>query len=347
MSKPIAKIGPSKIGRAFTLVELLVVITIIGILIALLLPAVQAAREAARRTQCANHVKQLALAALHHEALLKFLPTGGWCHDWLGHPDRGFNKRQPGGWAYNVLPFVEQQALHDLGAMGAGMTIQKANQARVQTPLGVMNCPSRRPLQLFPFVDPIFSQFRLTSGPLSPLARNDYAIDGGDYVEWYYGVNSPPDLATGDSPTWIWSDMTHSTGLSYQRSEIKMCDIPDGASNTFLIGEKYVPADHYLDGLDWGDNDTLYCSDELDLVRWTGVYGGVGNPPLQDAAIPGYSYGANMQFFGSAHAYSFNMSMCDGSVRAINYSIDGETYRRLGNRKDGLAVDGKKLPGAG
>ena len=103
----------------FTLVELLVVITIIGILVALLLPAVQAAREAARRLQCANNVKQLALAALSHESAITFFPTGGWDKVWLGHPDRGFGKSQPGGWIYNVLPFIEQEALHDLAQAAA------------------------------------------------------------------------------------------------------------------------------------------------------------------------------------------------------------------------------------
>ena len=98
--------------RGFTLVELLVVITIIAILIALLLPAVQSAREAARRTQCLNDLKQIALGFLEHEANHKILPTGGWSFVMVGDPNRGFDKHQPGGWNYNVLPFIEQQALY-------------------------------------------------------------------------------------------------------------------------------------------------------------------------------------------------------------------------------------------
>ena len=91
-------------------------ITIIGILIALLLPAVQAAREAARQLQCKNNLKQLSLGCLNHESLFKRFPTGGWGFAWTGDADQGTDRRQPGGWIYNVLPFIEQPAMHDLGA---------------------------------------------------------------------------------------------------------------------------------------------------------------------------------------------------------------------------------------
>ena len=102
--------------NAFTLVELLVVITIIGILISLLMPAVQSAREAARRVQCQNNVKQLALAMISHETSTKRFPSGGWGWYWVGDPDRGLSwQNQPGGWVYTILPFIEQNNLFQMG----------------------------------------------------------------------------------------------------------------------------------------------------------------------------------------------------------------------------------------
>jgi len=130
--------------RGFTLVELLVVITIIGILISLLLPAVQAAREAARRAQCNNNLKQIGLAIANHESALKRFPTGGWDAWYLGNPDCGAGMKQTGSIFFNMLPYLEQSGLYNLQAGKTGSLLELAGSTLMSTPVAGYYCPSRR-----------------------------------------------------------------------------------------------------------------------------------------------------------------------------------------------------------
>ena len=139
----------SKSIRGFTLVELLVVIAIIGILISLLLPAVQAAREAARRAQCVNNLKQLSLGCLNHESAVKTLPNGGFVVLTMGHPDAGVGFGQPGGWLFNIMPYIEESTLYKKQQGLTGVPLQTAAIAVAQTPLNTLYCPSRRPVQTY------------------------------------------------------------------------------------------------------------------------------------------------------------------------------------------------------
>ena len=320
---------------AFTLVELLVVIAIIGILIALLLPAVQAARESARRMQCMNNLKQIGLASLsHHEAHGHF-PTGGWGYWWIGDPDRGVGKDQPGGWIYNILPFLEQNVLYQLPADGDPNTVtatQMAGAATLsQTPLAVMTCPSRRRAIAYPCA--VLAQYYpKNSDHVDMAGYNAYAANAG--ATEVCSSCGPETLAQGDDPSFDWSrgsfHFDRSTGIIYLRSEITMAHVRDGASNTYLAGEKYLAPDNYTNGKDSADNATMFQGFGADVNRWTDT----GRTPRQDQS------GSFLYWrFGSAHSGGCNFVFCDGSVHTISYSIDPETHRCLGNRKDGQPID--------
>ncbi len=333
---------------AFTLVELLVVITIIGILIALLLPAVQSAREAARRTQCSNNLKQLGLAGISFESASGFFPPDGWGWAWIGDPDRGRDWKQPGGWVYNLTPFLEQQALHDLQSGKTGAARAQAASQMLSTPLSVISCATRRPLQLYPTTTLTSSgsyrqQTAFGSGaPPLTVAKTDYGANGGDFytsVGWSWpGDQGPNDIASSVSAagrqTWTTYGKQFS-GVVYATSMVPMAQVTDGASNTYLIGEKYLNPDSYFNGEDACDNENAYMGDNGDIYRF-------GDPtiPLPSQDTPGNS--ASAFSFGSAHTTGFGMVMCDGSVRTISFSIDRETHRRLSNRNDGLPIDPTK-----
>ncbi len=354
--------GPAPL-HGFTLVELLVVITIIGILIALLLPAVQAAREAARTVQCQNNLKQLALGALGHENQTKRMPTGGWGYQWTGDADRGTDWRQPGGWLYNVLPFIEQRAMHDMGAgvpdpNTPSSAKGQANSQRMSVPVSALDCPTRRRAIAYPWTRPW--TFQNAAMPAT-VSRCDYAANGGDaYTDPGTGgpawggvsgypsgpanttaVDNPPGQMTTTARTEFAGVAKVATGIVYTGSLVKISDITDGTSTTYLIGEKYLDPDNYATGMSAGDNECAMTGENDDLARW-------GDPnypsltrPMSDT--PGLIDGFPAMRFGSAHLAGFQMAFCDGSVRMMHFSIDQDTHRRLANRKDGLPVDGKKF----
>jgi len=321
----------------FTLVELLVVITIIGILIALLLPAVQAAREAARGAQCSNHLKQQGLAMLNfHEAFGRF-PSGGWGWYLTGDPDRGTGTDQPGGWVYSVLPYLEQDALYRLGAGLPAAAKATAAAERLKTPLAVFNCPTRR--RCIPYISPLNKPYNADKADLG--AKTDYCANAGYPVMYPYGISGPTTLAEGDTmtandtwPKWPTTcDAKNCRGVCFLRSQVTMADVRDGSSNTYMIGEKYLNPDAYANGNDGADNETMYSGFNNDNHR-----SGNGWTPMRDK--PGV---ANADTFGSAHPSGFTVVLCDGSVRRISFTIELETHRRLSCRDDYEPIDQSKL----
>ena len=308
---------------AFTLVELLVVIAIIGVLVALLLPAVQSAREAARRLQCQNHLKQMALGGLNHENAYGRIPTGGWGYYWIGDPDQGTDRNQPGGWLYNTLPYCEQASLHDMGAGQPMATKKTINMTVVATPLPYANCPSRRPSKAYPNDWDSAHTVGYNCNNTTHIARTDYAANAGTGgVPHGAGAS---DLASGLNVTG-----PDRNGTAFERSEITLGDIVDGTTNTIMYGEKYLNPDHYLNGKGGADNESMYSGNNNDNYRSAGT----GYAMYRDRN--GVNYYEN---FGSAHDAGAYFALCDGSVRMISYTVDLVTYERLGNRKDGQVVD--------
>ncbi|WP_254512789.1 DUF1559 domain-containing protein [Anatilimnocola floriformis] len=309
---------PQRSARAFTLVELLVVIAIIGVLVALLLPAVQAARESARRMQCQNHLKQMGLAFHNHFDTMGHYPTGGWGWNYVGDPDLGFAEGQPGGWTYNILPFIEQKAAREIGLGQTGPLKQAELERLVTIPIKFYNCPSRRPAKAYPIsVHP-------TNAPnVSAGAKLDYSANVGDGTGNQWKGGPPEDRS---DPT-IW------TGLLYDYSKVRQSEVTDGTSNTFMVGEKFLDQNHYSDGLDAADNENLYVGFDNDNCRSTNAS---YYPPRRDFRVPPTE--GPYYVFGSAHPAGFNVVLCDGSVRLVAYNIDKENYRRLGHKSDGETI---------
>jgi prepilin-type N-terminal cleavage/methylation domain-containing protein len=347
---PCLRMARSKTPRGVTLVELLVVVAIVAVLVGLLLPAVQAAREAGRRTQCLANLRQLALGCLAHESVRGFLPTGGWGGAWAGDPDRGFDVKQPGGWAFNLLPHVEQTALRDLGS-GLTDPAAKADRAaiRLATPLEIFTCPSRRGARAWP-VAATKGALHLVAVPTtvsrrpSAVARGDYAANmgSGDMANYYRSGGSPSSVVAGDFMTdamWHSSFGPPPNGLIFRRSRIRLKEITDGLSMTYLLGEKYVEPVDIATGLSDDDDQCLYSGHDRDVLR-------VGlEPPSRDRAgfdpvtISGVA-GSSNKFpppiaFGSGHPDGCGMVLADGSVRPVAYTIDPAAHRAAAGRNDG------------
>ena len=333
--------------EGFTLVELLVVIAIIGILVALLLPAVQAAREAARRAQCSNQLKQIALAwQMHHDAH-QFYPSAGWGYAWIGDPNRGVGKNQSGSWAYSCLPYLEAMNLYQLGGGATGTAKRDALTKLAETPLPTFYCPSRRSPQAYNNADAgLGSNINFNFGNPPTLARTDYAANLGPWVK--PGFGDPPALSSqwGSGPTPAdaeqgngfqtekFNAFSYLLGVTYQRSEIALNHVTDGASNTYLVGEKYMNPDYYEGGRsssfsekDIGDDQGAWIGDDLDNNRLTGPVNFAEARPAPDQ--PGLQW---FRAFGSAHPGTFFMAMCDVSIQAVSYDIDPTVHHALGTR---------------
>jgi prepilin-type N-terminal cleavage/methylation domain-containing protein/prepilin-type processing-associated H-X9-DG protein len=332
---------PPRLGgpTGFTLVELLVVIAIIGILVALVLPAVQESREASRRTQCKNNLKQMAVGFLNHESVHGHYPTGGWGHQWIGEPDAGYGEEQPGSWVYNILSFVEEQDLREMGSGIADIRVDPLNMERqaalmrvVTAPIPLFNCPSKRPLGIWPYANPfVFMAQNLFTCSVARdcrVFRGDYRANGGSKNA---GGDTGPGLAQ-DPSTYGWKFTTpnHQNGISHQRSRVRVAQLTDGTAKTAMVGEKYLRPEHYEDGGDRADDQCIYAGHDRDNMGFTAN-------TLEDIYLPLLDEPSNLtrdHRFGGPHRAGVNMAFCDGSVHLIAWDIDQNVWKDYGGRND-------------
>ena len=305
--------------RGFTLVELLVVIAIIGVLVALLLPAVQAAREAARRNQCLNKMKQLGLANLNHESARRMFPPGD------QHPSNAIPCTSPaenGGppWSVLILPYIEGGAIQDMFEMTRAMTSTMnlpgtpQNHAVWERPNSDYQCPS------------------------DPNSRSD--INNTNY----FGVQGGGPLALALCTNVDQQRVFYKNGVLYFNSKTRPKDITDGMSKTFILGEtryQRTRDSSTASHLGWASSvlrssasgrtgvlaaALLSINDAIE--NRNDVSGSTPEPPAN--ILNFYT-----RLFGSFHPGGCHFTMCDGSVHFISENVDLNIYHNLSQRADG------------
>jgi prepilin-type N-terminal cleavage/methylation domain-containing protein len=299
----------------FTLIELLVVIAIIAVLIALLLPAIQAVREAANYTQCQNNLKQIGLAFNQHSSTYGFFPTGGGLYTanrtWTDGAPAAY-ATQAWGWGYQILPYIEQEALYLVppGSLPAGATMGPTGDMEVaSTPIKTYNCPSLRGPTVLPYPDNGWSASAMR-------ATGDYCGNGGTTFGSYDGPLVPIKGTNGakNHPVSIWA-------------------CTNGTSNILLVSEKCINLANLTTSND--NNDQGWTDGwDMDTIACAEGESSTPAPPMRDT-IGVYGF----YCFGGPHRASVNAVLCDGSVRTVSYNVDPTAWVTFCQISSGAYLD--------
>ena len=357
-------------ARGFTLIELLVVISIIGVLISLLLPAVQSAREAARRAQCVNNLKQIGIALFNYENSIGVFPPG--YIDYQNNPNNTPDLDQGSGWGWAAmsLPFLEQQPLYSAINFNLAIT-SPSNSTAVVTSLAVFQCPSDgynpQPCILY--------DSSTSTTPIATVAHSNYAaVSGweecfmnatGNPQPFYPNPNDPNDIVAGDPTDGIaglgvaCGFGQAGIGMFCRNSNTRIASITDGLSNTLAIGERcsaHAPSTWvgavtgartpaWMATTPWTSpntppsqcqnqgNGTAYDNADFDEALCL-AHGNFSHKPNSDRPL------YDPDVFWSMHPGGCNFLFADSSVHFLKSGMDGRTYQYLMTRAGGEIISG-------
>jgi prepilin-type N-terminal cleavage/methylation domain-containing protein len=302
-------LNPTKRRLAFTLVELLVVIAIIGIMIGLLLPAVQSAREAARRMSCQNNMKNLGLAMHNYESAFKVLPSG-YLHK---SGPRGTALEQANhmglAWGAAMLPQLEQQGLYSDIEFDRPVWDVGNRQPR-ETTLPVFLCPSDT-----------YSSDRF-------VVRDDSVDPIEQYACASYAANWGPASETVN----LDATPTQSLGVFYRNSRTKVRGILDGLSNTLAFGERHNGpiSQNATTAGGHAEFENAWFAAVREITEYSDDH---GHMVLFETQFRPNQFGGDDKGLSAPHSGLCQFTLCDGSVRAITESIDAEVYDALATRR--------------
>ena len=337
----------SRRRRGLTLVELLAVIAIIGLLVGLLMPAIQSARESSRRTTCTGNLKTLALASLSHLEHIGTFPSAGWPQIITSPPSSlaaaGFNEEQQGGWMFNILPFMECEAIRNspnaatcppafacptTAAGGAVASTSSGNARRaIVCYAGNMGSGER-----IPRTSGYVGTTCLKSGSIPLLSEADREAAYPTFVGYGHRIAGVNDVVNPVCP----DDNTKGyflNGIICTFGRVRAAHVPDGMQNTLMLAERPIEVN---DLLVLGNG--VPCDTVAEWWSWGGwSYWKATRPPEKfiqgHPSNTGCGSGAGPGPFGSRHDSTFGAAFCDGSVRHVGFDVDAvNVWRQLGSR---------------